>query len=181
MADDAAGRSYRPMSSKNMNYSEDHDTDIDLAIDSYECQDNKDYKLYLGSSRSDSQSDHSDNECLIDDDDGEEEEVPMDNSDDADIGDVSCVWCPRSFASCPSCWRHVQVEHGFPGFKSLTLSLGRELTFYDKVRIVNYLRRHENDDLAMTSLCQPGCSVWFDELYLRPVLEDDRLLWDEDD
>ncbi|KAK6527815.1 hypothetical protein TWF694_004794 [Orbilia ellipsospora] len=86
---------------------------------------------------------------------------------------VKCVFCDLKFdGGAANVWSHCTKEHNFD-WHSVVRSLG--LDFYDKVKLVNYIRK--NASIVGTIKKEDFES----EEYLQPIIEDDPILLELDD
>ncbi|PUU83801.1 S-adenosyl-L-methionine-dependent methyltransferase [Tuber borchii] len=96
--------------------------------------------------------------------------------EDAEVDgeDVSivCLFCTETFPSSEGVFEHCAVVHGFE-YKALRKELG--LDFYGCIKLINYIR----SEVAQSHVPDFTMPVTFvqDDKYLRPVLEDDALLF----
>mmetsp|Transcript_42069 Transcript_42069/g.116185 ORF Transcript_42069/g.116185 Transcript_42069/m.116185 type:complete len:580 (+) Transcript_42069:73-1812(+) len=102
--------------------------------------------------------------------------------DDDDCGEVLSPFGEKRFPMAAACWAHAAQAHGF-SLEGLRRQVGQEAwTDYHRIRLVNFLRalgperaRDEAPRLTGTS------EIWQDERWLQPVMENDALLFDDDD
>lgn len=101
--------------------------------------------------------------------------------------EVRSPFGPEVFPSAAACWAHAAAEHGF-SLAALRCRFGDAWTDYHRIRLVNYLRslgpeeaRRIAPGLAPETGAAFEAAVWEDDAWLRPVLDDDPLLFEDDD
>jgi len=112
-----------------------------------------------------------------------EQEEGANDMDDDDMGfEAQSPFGPETFRSAAACWRHAAARHGF-SLAGLRARLGDAWTDYHRIRLVNYLRSLGPEEAQKQApLLGPDSGhIWEDEALLMPVLEDDPLLFDEED
>jgi protein arginine N-methyltransferase 3 len=92
------------------------------------------------------------------------------------------LFCTSSFGGPEATWKHCSEEHAFD-FVALKKKWG--LDVYGSMKFINYIRRHVLDNPAANSWVYPSFrqleidrTLFEDERYLHPVLEDDALLYE---
>lgn len=149
---------------------------------------------------------------------GDWEEWQEDDEAAETMDGALCLFCPMQFPSASRAFAHMRDEHQFD-FQHIRSE--KVLTYYDSVRIINFVRRQvalsrciacgaqfEQREILLAHMqssrhfwlpihSPPGSSeeqvagasragnegqsggieLWSDDLYLRPVLEDDSLLY----
>ncbi|KAJ1938702.1 hypothetical protein FBU59_004357 [Linderina macrospora] len=98
--------------------------------------------------------------------------------DDELLTPMKCLFCATTFQSAITLFRHVKQHHGFD-FPHARKTLN--LDFYQSMRAVNYIRTLEKTDPKFSQVSQfelTGTEAFLnDDEYLKPVLEDDTLLY----
>ena len=80
---------------------------------------------------------------LQDEDDGPEAKGKRDDSDWSDWGEgaesfnILCLFCDMQFEDSDTVILHMKQEHSF----DFTSIQGKEMEFYDKIKVINYIRR----------------------------------------
>eukprot|EP00455_Lapot_gusevi_P020800 TRINITY_DN21985_c0_g2_i1.p1 TRINITY_DN21985_c0_g2~~TRINITY_DN21985_c0_g2_i1.p1 ORF type:complete len:549 (-),score=172.14 TRINITY_DN21985_c0_g2_i1:43-1689(-) len=112
------------------------------------------------------------------------------DSDDEDFDDVveeeassKCLFCLAVFPSSVSTFDHVKTEHNFD-FNAYRREKG--LDFYQCIRLLNFLRTLDgkpNSEIlpSLEQELSKSPSLWQNDDFLRPVLEEDPLLYSFDD
>lgn len=95
--------------------------------------------------------------------------------DQEDIVVVS-LFDDKTFKSVQEMLAHCKDEHGFD-FTAVQAEL--KLDFYDRIRLVNYIRSQVKAGVSKPDVSTKD--VFADEKYLQPVLEDDAFLFGLDD
>jgi len=109
-----------------------------------------------------------------------------------DLGSAVCLFCVVSYSDAGQLPNHMKEVHGFD-FQEISANM--KLTFYQQVKLVNYIRRqvHLNtcigcqevlpdrdqllEHMAWSNHCQPGDSrAWDQPQYFFPTYENDNLL-----
>ncbi|KAF8948804.1 hypothetical protein BGZ47_002386 [Haplosporangium gracile] len=93
--------------------------------------------------------------------------------------DPKCLFCAEIFPSAREVFDHCTKTHGFDFLRSRQRL---QLDFYQSIRLINYLRKQTQDKPAeaeqTTSFVLEGKEAFLaDDQYLRPVIEDDSLLF----
>ncbi|KAF9294240.1 hypothetical protein BGZ88_004188 [Linnemannia elongata] len=93
--------------------------------------------------------------------------------------DPKCLFCAEIFPSAREVFDHCTETHGFD-FLRARHQLG--LDFYQSIRLINYLRKQAQDKPSeaeqTSSFVLEGKEAFLaDDQYLRPVIEDDSLLF----
>ncbi|KAG9062819.1 hypothetical protein KI688_005125 [Linnemannia hyalina] len=93
--------------------------------------------------------------------------------------DPKCLFCTEIFPSAREVFDHCTKTHGFD-FLRARHQLG--LDFYQSIRLINYLRKQAQDKPVeaeqTSSFVLEGKEAFLaDDQYLRPVIEDDSLLF----
>lgn len=94
--------------------------------------------------------------------------------------DPQCLFCPQTFPSAREVFDHCTHNHGFDFLRARQQF---DLDFYQSIRLINYLRKQalEVENFAETSSWEGvknGEEPFLaDDEYLRPVMEDDSLLF----
>ncbi|CAG8609906.1 6631_t:CDS:2, partial [Dentiscutata erythropus] len=107
--------------------------------------------------------------CIIDErwDDWEEE-----------TQDSKCLFCKDLFNATNELFQHCKERHGFD-FQTLRTEL--KLDFYQSIRLINYIRNQVLNNSGLentTSYSIPDIqAIINDDAYLKPVHEDDPLLY----
>ncbi|KAG0370125.1 S-adenosyl-L-methionine-dependent methyltransferase [Gamsiella multidivaricata] len=100
------------------------------------------------------------------DEDGMEGETPK------------CLFCAETFPSAREAFSHCAVSHGFDFLRARQQL---DLDFYQSIRLINYLRKQaqevENFDQTKTWTLNGQETFLTDDEFLRPVMEDDSLLY----
>lgn len=84
-----------------------------------------------------------------------------------------CVACPKSFKKINEIFNHIEKEHFF-NFKDFVLisSPDKSERMYNHIKLINYLRiKGETKQIIIET------DDWKNEKYLKPVLENDSLLY----
>ncbi|KAI8982407.1 S-adenosyl-L-methionine-dependent methyltransferase [Mycotypha africana] len=95
------------------------------------------------------------------------------SNDEDEVTDTQCLFCQDILADPLKAFQHMKEAHQFD-FQSLKHSL--QLDFYQCIRLINYVRSQK---LAAENVLKLNGEekFWEDEVYLKPVLEDDPLLF----
>ena len=95
-----------------------------------------------------------------------------DVEDDSEDLRLTCLLCEATFPKLEAMLKHGSVAHEFD-LKSVVCDHG--LDFYGAIRLVNYVRtkREEGEEKVDVK----DSAAWEDEKFLRPVLEDDAVLF----
>ncbi|KAJ1655745.1 hypothetical protein IWQ61_004562 [Dispira simplex] len=105
-------------------------------------------------------------------DDWENEEEPQ----------LYCLFCTNVYPDASTLFRHCKSAHGFD---FVTVKTEQRLSFYQCVRLINYIRtqvKAQGDAFDPAGFTVgPDDTYLEDDLYLRPVLENDELLMCFDD
>lgn len=96
--------------------------------------------------------------------------------DDEETIYVQCLLCDSTFSAVNIMLDHCKGDHGFD---FLAIRSRYNLDFYGTIKLVNYLRSNGIPDLNTAGGQLP--SLWTDERYLQPVLENDPMLFSLDD
>ena len=98
--------------------------------------------------------------------------------DDMGAEDAKCLFCAEVLPSAREVFAHCASCHGFD---FLCARRQFNLDFYQSIRLINYLRKQaqvvEGFDETKTWTLQGNEAFLGDDEYLRPVLEDDSLLY----
>ena len=99
-------------------------------------------------------------------------------SEDVEAVAVKCLICEEVFGDTGVMLNHCRSEHSFDFLEIRRL---KNLDFYSTIKLINYIRAAVNDGKPpdVPDLADP--SVWADDKYLKPVIDQDALLytWDE--
>ncbi|KAK3925088.1 Protein arginine N-methyltransferase 3 [Frankliniella fusca] len=105
-----------------------------------------------------------------------------DNSDTWDETDppnnqlTKCLFCSKVFTIVEEALEHATADHGFD---LPTLKRRFDMDCYSFIKLINYLRLHSMSASDLMCIKQ---SVWDDDKYMKPTLEDDPwLMYDFDD
>jgi len=90
---------------------------------------------------------------------------------------VKCLFCKENFPSASLVFIHCAQSHAFK-FDEVKKNL-KLYNFYDKVKLINYLRSEVKEGKVPLNIHREAFIN--DEKYLKPVLEDDALLFDLED
>ena len=126
---------------------------------------------------------HDDDDDSADSDD-QWEDGEVEDWDEPENAPTRCLFTDREFTSPSECLAHAASSHGL----DLHLLIRRlKLDLYDKMKLVNFLRkslRAPGADVAAVVAavvaCQPGAPEpwpWSEDSNLQPVLADDPLLY----
>ncbi|KAG9291158.1 hypothetical protein G9A89_013030 [Geosiphon pyriformis] len=116
-------------------------------------------------------SEYSGSECDPNDerwDDWEEEEAQT---------NLKCLFCSDLFSTPNNAFKHCKEEHGFD-FRGIKANFN--LDFYQCIRLLNYIRYQgfHNPQLVTTPYIISGTETFLnDDEYLKPVIDDDPLLY----
>ncbi|KAF9923570.1 hypothetical protein FBU30_006399 [Linnemannia zychae] len=99
--------------------------------------------------------------------------------EDGMAADPKCLFCPEIFPSAREVFDHCTKTHGF-NFLQTRKQL--DMDFYASIRLINYLRKQAqvkpSEAEQTTSFILNGDESFLtDDQYLRPVIEDDSLLF----
>ncbi|KAK9463269.1 S-adenosyl-L-methionine-dependent methyltransferase [Lipomyces oligophaga] len=102
-------------------------------------------------------------------------EPTSDLTDDDETRPV-CLFCKQTFEDASQVWKHCIEQHDFD-FYDVTAHLN--LDFFGKVKLINYVRSQVRSGMSIDL----GSATGFlqDENYMKPVLQDDALLFGIDD
>lgn len=123
---------------------------------------------------------------LRDEDDGEPETWD-DWVDDGEGSSFACVFCAERVAQEDALHAHVATAHGFSLREQIA---ARRLDTYATIQLVNFLRQMTLDGVSVDAVKQTleaeGTAAFAKEQFLKPVLQDDPLLYcleceDDDD
>ncbi|EMR09398.1 hypothetical protein PNEG_02343 [Pneumocystis murina B123] len=89
---------------------------------------------------------------------------------------AQCLFCFSKFDDTQLVYKHCKEVHAFD---LQALRKHFNLDFYNTIRLINYIRDKVNKGLSPNVMAQENY-VGHD-IYLRPVLQDDRLLMDLED
>ena len=126
---------------------------------------------------------HDDDDDSADSDD-QWEDGEVEDWDEPENAPTRCLFTDREFTSPSECLAHAASSHGL----DLHLLIRRlKLDLYDKMKLVNFLRRSLRAPgadvaavVAAVVACQPGAPEpwpWSEDTNLQPVLADDPLLY----
>lgn len=99
-----------------------------------------------------------------------------DNSDTWDESDVpnnqltKCLFCTKVFTIVEEALEHTTKEHNFD-LPALKMRL--DMDCFSFIKMINYLRLHPMDSQDLMSIPK---SLWDDEKYMKPTLEEDPWL-----
>ncbi|RIA97353.1 S-adenosyl-L-methionine-dependent methyltransferase [Glomus cerebriforme] len=89
--------------------------------------------------------------------------------------DLKCLFCNELFHSANDLFNHCSIHHGFD-FQKIRTEL--KLDFYQCIRLINYIRQQNFELEKITSYTiQNIQTIINDDVYLKPVLEEDPLLY----
>ncbi|KAG0217709.1 hypothetical protein BGX33_009850 [Mortierella sp. NVP41] len=99
--------------------------------------------------------------------------------EDGMAADPKCLFCPEIFPSAREVFDHCTKTHGFDFLRARQQL---NLDFYQSIRLINYLRKQAQENVEAsektTSFVLEGKEPFLaDDQYLRPVIEDDSLLF----
>ncbi|GAV66039.1 Methyltransf_18 domain-containing protein [Cephalotus follicularis] len=113
-----------------------------------------------------------------------------DEEEEMEEFDFKCLFCDSTHASCDSLLQHCRLTHHFD-FHAVRKAFA--LDFYASFKLINYIRSQvaENSSWSFELTGQPGQNLeklshetvngikllWDDDKYLKPVMEDDSLLY----
>ncbi|KAF9190962.1 hypothetical protein BGZ51_007980 [Haplosporangium sp. Z 767] len=97
--------------------------------------------------------------------------------------DPKCLFCAQTFPSAREVFTHCTSSHGFDFLRARRQF---DLDFYQSIRLINYLRKQalevQGFDQTQAWGLQDGQEPFLsDDEYLRPVIEDDSLLFEFED
>jgi len=98
-----------------------------------------------------------------------------------EVEQVTCLFCEKKTEGCRPLFAHMIDTHTFD-FEATRVSLG--LDFYQTVKMINFIRTQVSvgsTPAAITDKLNSETSWRVDEQYLKPVMEDDSLLFGFDD
>ncbi|POM85149.1 Methyltransferase domain protein [Cryptosporidium meleagridis] len=94
------------------------------------------------------------------------------------LSEAKCLFCDLCSNLTEEIWNHMKVQHGFDFSKEI-----KGKGEYNQIRLINYLRKCANDGLdpkkEYENIKKDG-KIWDDDLFLTPVLNDDRLILELD-
>jgi len=99
-----------------------------------------------------------------------------DLEDDTETVTVQCLLCNERFPTAVAMIDHCKEAHGFDFVK---IRQSHNLDFYTTIKFINYCRSEVV--AGNTSPNTDDASLWSDDKYLQPVLEDDALLFSIDE
>ncbi|KAJ3018093.1 Protein arginine N-methyltransferase 3 [Thoreauomyces humboldtii] len=109
---------------------------------------------------------------------GDENDTRWDDWEENDAEECVCPFCHGAIASAAETFVHCKSEHSFD-FKAVRKALA--LDFYGSIRLINYVRTCSKgaDPCTAEKLTTGGkTAAWLkDDTYLRPVQDDDPLLY----
>ena len=95
---------------------------------------------------------------------------------------VKCLFSDETFDSVDAMLAHVLSSYSFD-FRETKRRLG--LDIYGAIRLANFIRakvrENELDAASIIASIEPGASFLEDDLFLKPVLDDDAFLFELDD
>ncbi|GAO48637.1 HNRNP arginine N-methyltransferase [Saitoella complicata NRRL Y-17804] len=107
--------------------------------------------------------------------DNDVEDSDWDDFSDAELTEAQCLFCHKSLPSIADVFAHCTLEHSFDFY---AYRKSNNLDIYGCIRLINYIRSKvqigEKPDLESKEYLEG-------ETYLRPVLENDPLIFDLDD
>jgi protein arginine N-methyltransferase 3 len=99
-------------------------------------------------------------------------------ADEMGAEDAKCLFCAEILPSAREVFAHCSLTHGFDFLRTRQQF---SLDFYQSIRLINYLRQQAQDvegfDQTTTWTLEGNEAFLGDDEYLRPVLEDDSLLY----
>ncbi|KAF2480148.1 hypothetical protein BDY17DRAFT_303309, partial [Neohortaea acidophila] len=97
---------------------------------------------------------------------------------DIETTSYKCLICPENFDDAGKMLDHCRSEHSFDFLEIRRL---HALDFYSTIKLVNYIRSAVADGKPpdVPDLADPA--VWADDRFMKPVLEDDALLYSLDE
>ncbi|KAM3964708.1 arginine methyltransferase 3 [Aphomia sociella] len=87
---------------------------------------------------------------------------------------VTCLFCPNIFLSVEEAISHCETAHNFV---LNTLKLKFNMDCYSYIKLINYIKTHKSKPEDILKTTKP---LWDDEKYLKPVENDDWLMFDFD-
>ncbi|XP_059058167.1 protein arginine N-methyltransferase 3 [Achroia grisella] len=85
---------------------------------------------------------------------------------------VTCLFCTNFFTSIEEGLSHCETEHNFALNK---LKLKFNMDCYSYIKLINYIKSHKPNPDFIVNATMP---LWDDEKYLKPVENDDWLMFD---
>ncbi|PVU88946.1 hypothetical protein BB559_005322 [Furculomyces boomerangus] len=93
-----------------------------------------------------------------------------------------CLFCPESFSGIEDLFSHCKSTHSFDFIR---ICRENKFEFYDRVRIVNYVRKLSlelNANIPQELLVITGSEPFFkDDKYLKPIMDNDSLIFELDE
>ncbi|XP_049886336.1 protein arginine N-methyltransferase 3 [Pectinophora gossypiella] len=87
---------------------------------------------------------------------------------------VTCLFCSNILASIEEAIGHCEAEHGF---NLNTLKLKHNMECYSYIKLINYIKTHKP---TAEEIMKADASLWADEQYLKPIDNDEWLMYDFD-
>lgn len=85
---------------------------------------------------------------------------------------VTCLFCPNILSSVEEGFAHCEAEHNF----SLnTLKLKFNMDCYSYIKMINYIKANKPNPNVLLEANEP---LWVDDKYLKPIENDDWLMYD---
>ncbi|KAI5640679.1 ribosomal protein l11 methyltransferase (PrmA) domain-containing protein [Phthorimaea operculella] len=100
----------------------------------------------------------------------EEEWQEMDTSSTS----VTCLFCPEVLTSIEEAISHCEAKHHF---NLTSLKAKHNMECYSYIKLINYIRIHKP---TAESVMNSSSALWEDEKYLKPVINDEWLMYDFD-
>eukprot|EP00698_Gefionella_okellyi_P001466 TRINITY_DN11409_c1_g1_i2.p1 TRINITY_DN11409_c1_g1~~TRINITY_DN11409_c1_g1_i2.p1 ORF type:complete len:501 (+),score=111.49 TRINITY_DN11409_c1_g1_i2:44-1546(+) len=102
----------------------------------------------------------------------------VDDWDEADAEETECLFCNELLQSAFEVIRHQIQSHDFD-IVAVCKQCGFDM--YGYIRLINYFRRHGDNAEILQSKKFDAAAILADDSLLRPVLDNDPLLWALDD
>lgn len=99
-------------------------------------------------------------------------------SEDVEALHVNCLICDEIFNDAGVMLDHCRSEHSFDFLEIRRL---HNLDFYSTIKLINYIRTEVKDGRPPDIPDLADASLWADERYLQPVMDEDALLFSLDD
>ncbi|XP_041973144.1 protein arginine N-methyltransferase 1 [Aricia agestis] len=100
----------------------------------------------------------------------EDEWQEMETSDQT----VKCLFCPSKFPTIEECLGHCERSHNF---NLITLKAKFNMDCYSYIKMINYIKTHSCSSADIINTDRPQ---WDSEQYLKPVDNDEWLMYDFD-
>ncbi|KAJ3184333.1 Protein arginine N-methyltransferase 3 [Gaertneriomyces sp. JEL0708] len=109
---------------------------------------------------------------------GDADDTRWDDWEEEHAVEAQCPFCQEMISPPSACFEHTKTAHAFD-FHAIKRAL--KLDFYGSMKLVNYVRTRAEESAAFSAdeLTATGSSTaWLQgDTYLRPVLDDDSLLY----